>query len=81
MTLYVWIKKRNLKASTGALGSWGAALLEPYSDRPDTRGIMRINGTTIRSLVQRFAQDVSKILLTRRGSQSDLIIINRDGRL
>ncbi|KAJ3482203.1 hypothetical protein NLI96_g7137 [Meripilus lineatus] len=29
--------------SDGALGSWGAALLEPYSDDPSTSGIMRMS--------------------------------------
>ncbi|KAF5392136.1 hypothetical protein D9757_003223 [Collybiopsis confluens] len=33
---------RSIKFYTdGALGSWGAALLEPYSDKLDTTGIMR----------------------------------------
>jgi predicted amidohydrolase YtcJ len=31
----------------GALGSWGAALLEPYSDKPDTSGTMLINETEL----------------------------------
>ncbi|KAJ7076862.1 amidohydrolase family-domain-containing protein [Mycena belliarum] len=33
---------RSVKLFTdGALGSWGAALISPYTDKPDTRGIMR----------------------------------------
>jgi predicted amidohydrolase YtcJ len=35
----------------GALGSWGAALLEPYSDKPETSGIMLINETELTSVV------------------------------
>ncbi|CAE6470089.1 unnamed protein product [Rhizoctonia solani] len=35
----------------GALGSWGSALLEPYSDRPDTTGILRINPEALRNLI------------------------------
>ncbi len=31
----------------GALGSRGAALFEPYSDRPDTTGLMQITGAEI----------------------------------
>jgi hypothetical protein len=42
----------------GALGSWGAALLEPYSDKSDTKGILRIDGDTLHSLIKKFAQDV-----------------------
>jgi predicted amidohydrolase YtcJ len=35
----------------GALGSWGAALLEPYSDKIDTSGTMLINETELTSVV------------------------------
>ncbi|CAE6542889.1 unnamed protein product [Rhizoctonia solani] len=35
----------------GALGSWGSALLEPYSDRPDTSGILRIKPEALRNLI------------------------------
>lgn len=36
----------------GALGSWGAALLQPYSDKATTSGTMLINETSLRSVVQ-----------------------------
>lgn len=36
----------------GALGSWGAALLEPYSDKSETSGTMLINETALTSVVQ-----------------------------
>lgn len=35
----------------GALGSWGAACLEPYSDKPDISGTMLINGTALTTVV------------------------------
>ena len=35
----------------GALGSWGCALLEPYSDKPETSGTMLINETELTSVV------------------------------
>ena len=36
-------RMRSIKLFTdGALGSWGAALLAPYSDKPDASGIMRL---------------------------------------
>ena len=41
----------------GALGSWGAALLEPYSDKPDTTGIMRSTPETLESMVSQFWED------------------------
>ncbi|KAK6498388.1 hypothetical protein TWF481_010979 [Arthrobotrys musiformis] len=37
----------------GALGSWGAALLEPYSDKP-TRGTMLINETELTDIVSQW---------------------------
>jgi predicted amidohydrolase YtcJ len=39
----------------GALGSWGAALLEPYSDKPETSGTMLINETELTSVVKEVA--------------------------
>lgn len=36
----------------GALGSWGAALLEPYSDVLETSGTMLINETELTSVVK-----------------------------
>jgi predicted amidohydrolase YtcJ len=35
----------------GALGSWGAALLEPYSDKPEISGTMLINETALTTVV------------------------------
>lgn len=35
----------------GALGSWGAALLEPYTDKPETSGTMLINETALTTVV------------------------------
>ncbi|KAI0668833.1 amidohydrolase family-domain-containing protein [Trametes maxima] len=47
------VRMRSVKLFTdGALGSWGAALLAPYSDKPDARGILRFTeeelATTVR---------------------------------
>ncbi|KAM3071528.1 hypothetical protein ACMFMG_009409 [Clarireedia jacksonii] len=38
----------------GALGSWGAALLEPYSDKPETSGTMLINETELTEVVRQY---------------------------
>ncbi|KAJ7496987.1 amidohydrolase family-domain-containing protein [Mycena latifolia] len=44
---------RSVKLFTdGALGSWGAALIEPYTDKPDTRGIMRSSPEIMGQLIQ-----------------------------
>lgn len=36
----------------GALGSWGAAMLEPYNDKPETSGTMLINETELTNVVK-----------------------------
>ena len=37
------VRMRSVKLFTdGALGSWGAALLSPYTDKPEVSGIMRL---------------------------------------
>ncbi|CZT51073.1 related to amidohydrolase family protein [Rhynchosporium secalis] len=38
----------------GALGSWGAALLEPYSDKTETSGTMLINETELTTVVNQW---------------------------
>ncbi|NJM92773.1 MAG: amidohydrolase family protein [Rhodospirillaceae bacterium] len=41
----------------GALGSRGAALLEPYSDEPGTRGLFRIEDQVLEPLFERVVAD------------------------
>ncbi|KAL2129501.1 hypothetical protein VTI74DRAFT_7669 [Chaetomium olivicolor] len=36
----------------GALGSWGSAMIEPYSDRPDMSGSLLVNASTLTSLAR-----------------------------
>ena len=42
---------------TGALGSWGAALLKPYSDRPETSGLLVNTEASLRKQVRQFWLD------------------------
>jgi len=39
----------------GALGSWGSAMLSPYTDRPSTSGSLLVNATTLTHLTQSWA--------------------------
>ncbi|KAK0701469.1 amidohydrolase 3 [Apiosordaria backusii] len=39
----------------GALGSWGSALIDPYSDRPSTSGSLLVNASTLHSLALSWA--------------------------
>ncbi|KAG6867464.1 hypothetical protein C0993_002486 [Termitomyces sp. T159_Od127] len=41
----------------GALGSWGAALLEPYSDKPDDSGLLLTPAKELSALVHQFWKD------------------------
>ncbi|KAJ4408205.1 hypothetical protein N0V85_004276, partial [Neurospora sp. IMI 360204] len=36
----------------GALGSWGSAMIDPYSDKLSTRGSLLVNGSTLESLAR-----------------------------
>ncbi|KAI1790602.1 amidohydrolase family-domain-containing protein [Ganoderma leucocontextum] len=47
------VRMRSVKVFTdGALGSWGAALLSPYSDKPEVRGIMRYSEEELSTIVR-----------------------------
>ncbi|OJT12330.1 hypothetical protein TRAPUB_11105 [Trametes pubescens] len=47
------VRMHSVKLFTdGALGSWGAALLDPYSDKPDARGLMRMPEEDLNQLVR-----------------------------
>ncbi|KAI0718483.1 amidohydrolase family-domain-containing protein [Fomitopsis betulina] len=49
---------RSVKLFTdGALGSWGAALLEPYTDNPLTSGLMRTSEAALKRTVTQFWED------------------------
>lgn len=41
----------------GALGSWGAALLAPYSDRPETSGLLVNSKESLRKQIRQFWMD------------------------
>lgn len=42
---------------TGALGSWGAALRKPYSDKPETSGILLSPPDALEKQVRQFWKD------------------------
>ncbi|KAI1060056.1 hypothetical protein LB507_011411 [Fusarium sp. FIESC RH6] len=51
------VQSIKLFAEDGALGSWGSALLEPYSDHPWTSGSLLINASALTDVTQRWAAD------------------------
>jgi predicted amidohydrolase YtcJ len=42
---------------SGALGSWGAAMIEPYSDNPSTKGTLLQSEATLSKLISQFFKD------------------------
>jgi len=59
---------RSIKlVSDGALGSWGAAMIEPYSDSPLTHGLLLTPPDVLEMQVQRFFEDgwqvVSRLII------------------
>ncbi|TDZ55067.1 putative amidohydrolase YtcJ [Colletotrichum trifolii] len=51
-----WFSVKSVKLfADGALGSWGSAMLEPYSDRPDTAGSLLVNASTLVQLGRSWA--------------------------
>jgi predicted amidohydrolase YtcJ len=41
----------------GALGSWGAAMIEPYSDNPSMKGTLLQSEATLSNLISHFFKD------------------------
>ncbi|CEL56910.1 hypothetical protein RSOLAG1IB_08188 [Rhizoctonia solani AG-1 IB] len=60
----------------GALGSWGSALLEPYSDRPDTTGILRSTPEVLRSLIADFYKNGWQVNTHCIGDRTNKIVLD-----
>ncbi|KAI5985194.1 amidohydrolase family-domain-containing protein [Pisolithus albus] len=67
---------RSVKLFTdGALGSSGAALLEPYSDNPSTSGIMRIQEGILSDLIRRFHADGWQVNVHCIGDRANRVVL------
>ncbi|CAE6461904.1 unnamed protein product [Rhizoctonia solani] len=60
----------------GALGSWGSALLEPYSDRPDTTGILRVSPAALRNLIVDFYKNGWQVNTHCIGDRANKIVLD-----
>ncbi|KAG9105240.1 hypothetical protein FRC07_009463 [Ceratobasidium sp. 392] len=60
----------------GALGSWGSAMLEPYSDRPETKGILRSSPEVFEDLITRFYEDGWQVNTHCIGDRANNLILN-----
>ncbi|KAI9508025.1 amidohydrolase 3 [Russula earlei] len=60
----------------GALGSWGAALIAPYSDKPDTRGLLRTPPETLHRLVEQFYEDDFQVNIHAIGDRANEVVLD-----
>ncbi|KAF9219325.1 hypothetical protein BS17DRAFT_789499 [Gyrodon lividus] len=68
---------RSVKLFTdGALGSFGAALLEPYSDNPSTSGIMRVQPQALSTLVKQFWADGWQVNVHCIGDRANHVVLD-----
>lgn len=55
----------------GALGSRGAALIEPYSDEPESRGLITADPDTVRSVVEKALQARFQVCIHAIGDRAN----------
>lgn len=60
----------------GALGSWGSAMIEPYSDRPDTSGSLLVNATTLTSLAKSWSAEGYQVNIHAIGDLANRLAID-----
>ncbi|KAH7924458.1 hypothetical protein BV22DRAFT_1013302 [Leucogyrophana mollusca] len=68
---------RSIKlVADGALGSFGAAMLEPYSDNPSTSGILRFVPEELSKLVKQFWEDGWQVNIHCIGDRANNAVLN-----
>lgn len=60
----------------GALGSWGSALIDPYTDRPDTSGSLLVNASTLTSLARSWAAAGFQVNIHAIGDLANRLAVN-----
>lgn len=65
-----------LTYTDGALGSWGSAMIEPYSDKPDTSGSLLVNSTVLTDLVKSWAAHDFQVNIHAIGDLANRYSIN-----
>ena len=77
-----WISISGLKGFVdGTLGSATAALLDPYKDRPASRGIVRTDETTLRDLIQEASERGFQVSLHAIGDRAVRLALHAYGAL
>lgn len=60
----------------GALRSGGAALYEPYTDNPTTRGVMRIDADVLNTVIPRFLKDGWQVNVHAIGDRANGLVLD-----
>ncbi|KAL2016392.1 hypothetical protein VTK56DRAFT_3814 [Thermocarpiscus australiensis] len=60
----------------GALGSWGSALIDPYTDRPDTSGSLLVNASTLTALAKSWSQAGFQVNIHAIGDSANRLAID-----
>ncbi|KAG6844297.1 hypothetical protein H0H87_008078 [Tephrocybe sp. NHM501043] len=60
----------------GALGSWGAALLQPYSDKPEESGLLLTPPKDLSALVHQFWKDGFQVNIHCIGDRANNIVLD-----
>jgi hypothetical protein len=65
----------------GALGSYGAALIEPYSDDPGNRGLTRTSTDSIRYYGERALEKGFQLCIHAIGDRANHVVLNTYGEI
>ncbi|KAH9177302.1 amidohydrolase 3 [Lactarius sanguifluus] len=60
----------------GALGSWGAALKAPYTDKPDTQGFLLTPTKTLHQQVEKFYEDGFQVNVHAIGDHANEVVLD-----
>jgi predicted amidohydrolase YtcJ len=60
----------------GALGSWGSAMLEAYSDRPDWKGGLLVNASTMARVARDWARHGFQVNIHAIGDEANRVAID-----
>src|ERR1700712_5721579 len=69
-------KLMRLTLADGALGSWGSALIEPYSDQPESTGSLLVDGTTLKELTHTWSQAGFQVNIHAIGDLANRLVID-----
>lgn len=66
----------SLTCLVGALGSWGAALIEPYTDKPDSKGLLLSEPDKLKETVRQFRDDGFQVNIHCIGDRANNIVLD-----